>query len=153
MPPHSTYEHEVGGPLIPYPHSLRGAGPSEGAQALRLPVLRVHLAVRRCSQRPNIDRMGLDFKQYSFRHVTRVSPNSGFSVSSPLSALSACSCPLALSGSGKPLTQGYPLNPSPLRWGCCMNYRGAPKVIGRGLAPAALDDRRSPRVGGVGAAA
>ena len=51
--------------------------------------------------------MGLDFRQSSFRHVTRVSPSRGFSVFSPLSALPAGSCPLALSGSGKPLTQGY----------------------------------------------
>jgi hypothetical protein len=118
---------------MPCPRSLRGAGPSEGAQALRLPGLRVHLAIRRCRQRPNIDRMALDFRQSSFRHVTRVSPNSGFSVFSPLSALSAGSCPLALSGSGKPLTQGSPLNPSHLRWGCCMNYCGAPEAIGRRL--------------------
>ena len=117
---------------MPCPRSLRGAGPSEGAQALRLPVLRVHLAVRRCSQRPNIDRMALDFRQSSFRHVTRVSPSNGFSVFSPFPALSAGSCPLALSGSGKPLTQGYPLHPSHLRWGCCMNYRGAPKAVGVG---------------------
>jgi hypothetical protein len=115
---------------MPCPHSLRGAGPSEGAPSLRLPVLRVHLAVRRCSQRPNIDRMALDFRQSSFRHVTRVSPSNGFSVFSPFPALSAGSCPLALSGSGKPLTQGCPLNPSHLRWGCCMNYRGAPEAIG-----------------------
>ena len=92
---------------MPCPRSLRGAGPSEVAPALRLLVRRVHLAVRRCSQRPNIDRMALDFRQSSFRHVTRVSPSNGFSVFSPFSALSACSCPLALSGSGKPLTQGY----------------------------------------------
>ena len=83
-------------------------------------------ALRRWSQRPYIDRMGLDFRQCSFRHVTRVSPSRGFSVFSPLSALPAGSCPLALSGSGKPLTQGYPLNPSHLRWGCFMNYCGAP---------------------------
>jgi hypothetical protein len=120
---------------MPCPHSLRGAGPSEGAPSLRLPVLRVHLAVRRCSQRPNIDRMALDFRQSSFRHVTRVSPSNGFSVFSPFPALSAGSCPLALSGSGKPLTQGCPLNPSHLRWGCCMNYRGAPEAIG-GRLPA-----------------
>src|SRR4029450_5389473 len=128
--PHSTSEREVGGPLMPCPHSLRGAGPSEGAPSLRLPVLRVHLAVRRCSQRPNIDRMALDFRQSSFRHVMRVSPSNGVSVFSPFPALSAGSCPLALSGSGKPLTQGCPLNPSHLRWGCCMNYRGAPEAIG-----------------------
>ena len=118
---------------MPCPRSLRGAGPSEGAQAVRLPVLRVHLAVRRCSQRSYNDRMALDFRQSSFRHVTRVSPSSGFSVFSPLSALSAGSCPLALSGSGKPLTQGYPLNPSHLRWGCCMNYCGAPDAVGSQL--------------------
>src|SRR2546425_6424689 len=46
----------------------------------------------------------------------------------PFPALSACSCPLALSGSGEPLTQGCPLNPSHLRWGCCMNYYGAPEA-------------------------
>ena len=54
-----------------------------------------------------MDRMGLDCRPSSFRRVTRVSPGSGFSVFSPLSALPAGSCPLALSGSGKPLTQGY----------------------------------------------
>src|SRR5262245_59056559 len=48
----------------------------------------------------------------------------------PCPALSAGSCPLALSGSGKPLTQGSPLNPSHLRWGCCMNYCGAPDAGG-----------------------
>src|SRR2546427_4961858 len=77
--------------------------------------------------------MALDFKQYTFRRVTRVSPSRGVSVFSPLPALSACSCPLALSGSGKPLTQRYPLNPSHLRSGCCMNYCGAPEAIGRRL--------------------
>jgi len=54
-----------------------------------------------------MDRMGLDFRQSSFRHVTRVSPSGGFSIFSPLSALPAGSCPLVLSDSGKPLTQGY----------------------------------------------
>src|SRR5438067_8737905 len=48
----------------------------------------------------------------------------------PFPALSACSCPLALSGSGEPLTQGSPLNPSHLRWGCCMTYCGAPEAGG-----------------------
>src|SRR5215831_20733336 len=48
----------------------------------------------------------------------------------PSSALSACSCPLALSGSGEPLPQGSPLNPSHLRWGCCMTYCGAPDAGG-----------------------
>ena len=115
---------------MPCPCSLRGAGPSEGAQALRLPGLRVHLAVRRCRQRPNIDRLALDFKQSSFRHITGVSPSNGLSVFALFPALSAGSCPLALSGSGKPLTQGSPLNPSHLRWGCCMNYCGAPEAIG-----------------------
>ena len=85
---------------MPYPHSLCGAGPSEVAQALRLPVQRVHLAVRRCSQRPYIDRLALDFKQSSFRHITRVSLSHGVSVFSPFSALSAGSCPLALSSLG-----------------------------------------------------
>ena len=118
---------------MPSPPSLGGAGLSEVAPSLRLPVRRVHLAVRRCSQRPNIDRLALDFKQCSFRRVTRVLPSNSFSVFSPLSALSAGSCPLALSGSGKPLTQGCSLNPSHLRWGCCMNYCGAPKAVGRRL--------------------
>jgi hypothetical protein len=85
---------------MPAQHSLRGAGLSEVAQAVRLPMRRVHLAVRRCRQRPSIDRLALDFRQSSFRHVTRVSPSSGFSVFSPLSALSAGSCPLALSSLG-----------------------------------------------------
>jgi hypothetical protein len=120
---------------MPCPRSLRGAGLSKVAQSVRLSWRRVHLAFRRCSQRPYIDRMALDFRQSSFRHVTRVSPNSGFSVFSPLSALSACSCPLALSGSGKPLTQRYPLHPSHLRWGCCMNYCGAPDAVRRRLQP------------------
>ena len=85
---------------MPYPHALRGAGLSEVAQSLRLSWRRVHLAVRRWSQRPSIDRMALDFRQFSFRHVTRVSPSNGFSVFSPFPALSAGSCPLALSGLG-----------------------------------------------------
>jgi hypothetical protein len=110
---------------MPFPPSLGGAGPAEVAQAVRLPGRRVHLALRRCSQAPSIDRWALDSKQYSFRHVTRVSLSHGFSVFSPFSALSAGSCPLALSGSGKPLTQGSPLHPSHLRWGCCMHYCGA----------------------------
>ena len=133
MHSHHTSQREVGGPLMPSPPSLGGAGLSEVAQSLRLSWRRVHLAVRRWSQRPNIDRMALDFKQCSFRRVTRVSPSSSFSVFSPLSALTAGSCPLALSGSGKPLTQECPLNPSHLRWGCCMNYCGAPEAVGSQL--------------------
>src|SRR5713101_632131 len=62
--------------------------------------------------------------------VTRVSPSNGFSVFSPLSVLLAGACPLALSGLGEPLTQGSPLNPSHLRWGCCMNSCGAPEAGG-----------------------
>ena len=115
---------------MPSPPSLGGAGPAEVAQALRLPVRRVRLAVRRCRQRPSIDRWALDFKQCSFRHVTRVSPSNSFSVFSPFPALSAGSCPLALSSLGEPLTQGCPLNPSHLRWGCYMNYCGAPEAGG-----------------------
>jgi hypothetical protein len=115
---------------MPCPPSLGGAGLAEVAQAVRLSGRRVHLAARRCRQRPSIDRWALDFRQSSFRHVTRVSPSPGFSVFSPLSALSAGACPLALSGSGKPLTQGSPLHPSHLRWGCCMNYCGAPDAGG-----------------------
>jgi hypothetical protein len=115
---------------MPCPHSWRGAGPSEVAQAVRLPGRRVHLAIRRCRQRPSIDRMALDFRQSSFHRVTRVSPSHGVSVFPPCSALSASACPLALSGSGKLLTQGSPLNPSHLRWGCCMNYCGAPDAGG-----------------------
>ena len=115
---------------MPSPPSLGGAGLAEIAQAVRLPGRRVHLALRRCSQRPSIDRLALDFRQYSFRHVTRVSPSHGFSVFAPFPALSACSCSLTLSGSGKPLTQGSPLNPSHLRWGCCRNYCGAPDAGG-----------------------
>src|SRR5438128_8977312 len=118
---------------MPYPHSLCGAGLAEVAQTVRLPGRRIHLALRRCSQRPSIDRLALDFRQFSFRHVTRVSPSTGFSVFSPLSALPAGSCPLTLSSLGKPLTQGSPLNPSHLRWGCCMNYCGAPDAGGSQL--------------------
>jgi hypothetical protein len=126
----NTCEREGGGPLLPAPPSLGGAGLAAVAQAVRLSVRRVHLAVRRCRQRPSIDRWAWDFKHCSFRHVTRVSPSHGFSVFSPLPALSAGACPLALSGSGKPLTQGSPLNPSHLRWGCCLNYCGAPDAGG-----------------------
>ena len=134
-------QREVGGPLMPSPPSLGGAGLSEVAPSLRLDWRRVHLAVRRWSQRPSIDRLALDFRQSSFRHITRVSLSHGFSVFSPFSALSAGSCPLALSSSGEPLTQGCPLHPSHLRWGCCMNYCGAPEAggrrvtVGEGIAP------------------
>ena len=65
---------------MPSPPSLGGAGLAEIAQALRLPVRRVHLALRRCRQRPYNDRLALDFRQYSFRHVTRVSPSHDVSV-------------------------------------------------------------------------
>jgi hypothetical protein len=126
----NTCEREGGGPLLPAPPSWGGAGLAAVAQAVRLSGRRGHLAVRRCRQRPSIDRWAWDCKPGSFRHVTRVSPSHGFSVFSPLSALSAGACPLALSGSGKPLTQGSPLNPSHLRWGCCMNYCGAPDARG-----------------------
>ena len=77
-----------------------------------------------------MDRMALDFRPSSFRRVTRVSPSSRFRVFSPLSAVTAGSCPLTLSSSGKPLTQGCPLHPSHLRWGYCMNYCGAPDAGG-----------------------
>jgi hypothetical protein len=118
---------------MPCPRSLRGAGPSEVAQAVRLPVRSVHLAVRRYRQRLSIDRMALDFKQSSCRHVTRVSPSHGLSAFAPFSALSTGSCPLALSSAGESLTPGYPLNPSHLQWGCCMNYCGAPDAGGSQL--------------------
>ena len=118
---------------MPSPPSLGGAGLAEVVQSLRLYWRSVHLAVRRCRQRPSIDRWALDFRQSSFRHATRVSPSHSFSVFSPFSALSAGSCPLALSSLGKPLTQGCPLHPSHLRWGCCMNYCGAPEAGGSRL--------------------
>ena len=57
---------------MPSPPSLGSAGLAEVAQAVRLPGRRVHLALRRCRQRPSIDRWALDFRQCSFRHVTRV---------------------------------------------------------------------------------
>src|SRR5512145_2288093 len=115
---------------MPSPPSLGGAGLAEVAQAVRFPGRRVHLALRRYSERPSIDRWALDFRQSSFRRVTRVSPSHSFSVFSPHSALSAGSCSLALSGPGKPLTLGSPLNPTHLRWGCCMHYCGAPDAGG-----------------------
>ena len=118
---------------MPCPHAWRGAGLSEVAPSLRLSWRRVHLAVRRGSQRPSNDRMALDFRQSSFRRVTRVSPSNGFSVFFPFPALSAGSCPLTLADVGEPLTQGYPLHPSHLRWGCCMNYCGAPEAGGSQL--------------------
>ena len=65
---------------MPSPPSLGGAGLAEVAQAVRLPGRRVHLAVRRWSERPSIDRLALDFRQSSFRHVTRVSPSHDVSV-------------------------------------------------------------------------
>ena len=65
---------------MPSPPSLGGAGPAEVAPALRLPVRRVHLAVRRWRQRPSIDRWALDFKPSSFRHITRVLPSNDVSV-------------------------------------------------------------------------
>ena len=65
---------------MPSPLSLSGAGLTEVAQAVRWPERRVHLALRRCSQRPSNDRLALDFRQYSFRHVTRVSPSHDVSV-------------------------------------------------------------------------
>ena len=83
---------------MPSPPSLGGAGLSEIAQSLRLSWRRVHLAVRRCRQRPSIDRLALDFKPCSFRRIPRVSPSHGLSVFAPFPAVSACSCPLALSG-------------------------------------------------------
>ena len=64
---------------MPSPPSLGGAGLSEVAQSLRLPVRSVHLAVRRCRQRPSTDRWALDCKQSSFRHITRVLPSNDVS--------------------------------------------------------------------------
>src|SRR4030095_6248736 len=64
----------------------------------------------------------------------------------PSSALSACSCPLALSGSGERLPQGSPLNPSHLRWGCCMTYCGAPDAGGSQLHTLIRRDLCSPRL-------
>jgi hypothetical protein len=60
---------------MPSPPSWGGAGLAEVAQAVRMPGRRVHLALRRWSQRPAIDRWALDFRQLSFRHVTRVLPS------------------------------------------------------------------------------
>ena len=51
----------------------------------------------------------------------------------PCSAFSAGACSLALSGAGKPLPLGSPLHPTHLRWGCCMNYCGAPDAGGSQL--------------------
>jgi hypothetical protein len=65
---------------MPSPPSLGGAGLAEVAQAVRLPGRRVHLALRRWRQRPSMDRMALDFRQCSFRHVTQVSPSHDVSV-------------------------------------------------------------------------
>jgi hypothetical protein len=76
----NTCEREGGGPLLPAPPSLSGAGLAAVAQAVRLPVRRGHLALRRCRQRPSIDRWALDFRQCSFRHVTRVLPSHDISV-------------------------------------------------------------------------
>ena len=118
---------------MPSPPSVGGAGLAEVAQAVRFPGRRVHLAVRRWSERPSIDRLALDCRQSSFRHVTRGSPSHSFSVFSPGSVLSACACSLALSGPGKPLTLGSPLHPTHLRWGCRVNYCGAPDAGGSRL--------------------
>ena len=107
MPSCNTSQREGGGPRLPSPHALRGAGLSEVAQAVRLAWRSVPLAVRRCRPRPAMDRMGLDCRPSSLRQVTRVSPRHGVSVFAPCSALPAGACPLALSGAGEPLTQGY----------------------------------------------
>jgi hypothetical protein len=89
---------------MPSPPNEGGAGLAEVAQAVRFPGRRTHLAVRRCRERPSIDRWALDCRQSRFRHVTRVSLSHSCSVFSPCSAWSAGSCSLALSGPGKPLT-------------------------------------------------
>ena len=60
---------------MPSPPSLGGAGPPEVAPALRVPVRRGHLAVRRGRQRPSMDRCALDVKPSSFRQSTRVLPS------------------------------------------------------------------------------
>jgi hypothetical protein len=99
---------------MPSSPSLGGAGLAEVAQAVRLPGQRVLFVLRRCSERLSIDRLALDFRQSSFRRVTRVSPSHSFSVFSPCSAWPACFCSLALAGLGKPLTLGSPLNPTHL---------------------------------------
>jgi hypothetical protein len=131
--PPRTSEREVGGPLRPCPHSLRGAGPSEGAPAGRWPLLRVPRALRRWRQRPASDRSAWDVRQSSWRRVTRGALRHRGSGVSPFSALSAGSCPLALASAGKPRTQGSPLHPSHLRGGCSMHYCGAPDAGGRQL--------------------
>jgi hypothetical protein len=118
---------------MPAPPSWGGADPAEVAPAVRLSMRRVHLAVRRCRQRPSMDRLAWDCRQLSGRHGTRVSPSHSFSVFSPCSALSACSWSLALSGPGKPLPRGSPLHPPHRRWGCCMHYCGAPDAGGSRL--------------------
>ena len=53
-----------------------------------------------------MDRWALDCKPSSLRPITRVSLRNGCSVFAPFSAVSAGSCPLALAGSGEPLTPG-----------------------------------------------
>src|SRR5438874_388133 len=76
----NTSQREGGGPRMPSPPSVGGAGLAEVAQAVRFPGRRVHLAVRRWSERPSINRLALDCRQSSFRHVTRGSPSHSFSV-------------------------------------------------------------------------
>ena len=65
---------------MPSPPSLGGAGPAEVVQAVRLPERRVHLAVRRCRQRPSLDRWALDCKPSSFHPITRGLPSHDVSV-------------------------------------------------------------------------
>ena len=65
---------------MPSPPSLGGAGLAEVAQAVRCPGRRVHLALRRCSQRPSKARWALDVRQSSGRPVTRVLPRHEVSV-------------------------------------------------------------------------
>jgi len=80
VPPSRTSAREVGGPCMPVPPSVGGAGPAAVAQPVRVPGRRVPLALRRCRQRPSMDRWALDFKPASFRHRTRVVPSPDGSV-------------------------------------------------------------------------
>ena len=88
---------EGGGPRLPSPPSLGGAGLSAVAPSLRWSWRSSHLALRRWSPRPSLDQWALDCRQESLRQITRVSPSHGRSVFAPCPAGSAGSCPLALS--------------------------------------------------------
>jgi hypothetical protein len=79
--------------------------------------------------RPGPRGMGLSAVELAPGHAGLAEPRSQRRL--PCSAFSAGACALALAGAGQPLPLGSPLHPTPLRWGCCMHYCGAPAAGSR----------------------